>query len=555
MAPVIQLLHHPFKDYEEVKDIQPEFCNFIVGLARTFDGKRLAALRQKNKWLDDFEPRFKQERANINFESSQEAFRNDGNAFLRALEEFADLYYKEVVSTSLSRTYLSFFMPLIAEISDHLRLLPEFEEDMEDLFNFDKDLIKKHHEAISACKTRPQIEDWDGTELRHWKRSLELIESRPFWLKEKIDVFARKWKNSRLDIEIILKQSRVRDFFKIVGDACLMKDQQSDLTYTEDCRYIDDHGVWWYVFQKNLRNFVGLVGSKKGSLNVDKNLQILQDINESRMRYVATMQQTIQQLNKTVSEQQQVITALKFRYLLENLPGPAYAADDKLGERWKKFWGDIATYYRKRNEDAKQAVIQDSGAVEGEEALDSTNFKDNHTSVAPALDRLFEGRRESKYGSKGRDLYSDLSEIIHRYKGNTYEIPELLFDPITSDILRALTPNQKENGNVEWSKEPLRYSQYADSVAKRKEEEKKKAEEAEAADPMAQEKKKQKDDAMQSLGAGLAHLKAQVQKLEQEVKKLKATSPVNAGDSAEQVDESPDTDSDDKGGMFGNTFD
>ena len=256
---------------------------------------------------------------------------------------------------------------------------------------------------------------------------------------------------------------------------------------------------------------------------VDENLQILQATNENRMRYVAMMQQTIQQLNKTVNEQQQVITALKFRYLLENLPGPAYAHIDKLGERWKKFWADIATYYRKSNEDAKSAVLKDVGAaeeaapaevealaekevlaqgaaprtkaepqlketlpvaeetpVEGEKGVapaeESTSDEDNHASTTPALAKLFKGYHGSKYESKGRDLYSDLSEIIHRYKGNTYEIPELLFDPITSDVLQALTPNQKENGNVEWGKEPLRYTHIADSVAKRKEEERKSAE-------------------------------------------------------------------------------
>lgn len=421
-----------------------------------------------------------------------------------------------------------------------------------------------------------------------------------------------------------------------------MKDQQNKQTFLKDIiSHKDDCGVWWYLFQKSLQNFVSLVSSKKGHFKVDENLQTLQAIHESRMHYVAMMQQTIQKLNKTVNEQQQVITALKFRYLLENLPGSAYDKTDKLGEKWRKFWGDIVTYYRKRNEDAKQAILKDSGIAEGdasaveeaapaeakalvgreetliergdpakevvpptkvepllEETLpegeettvervevvapaeESTNVKDNYTSTAPALDKLFGGRYESKYESKGRDLYSDLSEIIHRYKGNTYEIPELLFDPITSDILQALTPDQKENGNVEWRKEPLRYTYYNKAVGKWKEEEKKTAEKAEAADPVIQEKKKQQKNVVQSLGAGLKALKDRLQELERElkrevkelkrevkelerevkelkreVKELKATGPVNAGDTAEQVNKSPDPNSDDEYGFSGTILD
>ena len=300
-------------------------------------------------------------------------------------------------------------------------------------------------------------------------------------------------------VTLSLESPKLQDFFQIIGHACLIKDQQDDRAYQESAYYIThDFEVWWYVFQKNLQHFVSLVTSKKGYFKVEENLQTLEATNENRMRYVAIMQQTIQQLNTTIREQQQVITALKFRYLLENLPGPAYADIDKFGERWKKFWVDVATYYRKRDENVEPTVANDLGVTKNEAlAVDEaasaevevpvgggqalaemedlakkaalptkvepvlakpiqigekapvkgvermaptkkgTSVGDNHTITTPALEKLFKGRHESKYENKGRDLYSDLSEIIHRYKGNNYEIPELLFDPITSDILRA----------------------------------------------------------------------------------------------------------------------
>ena len=175
-------------DYETVEDIQPEFSNFIIGLAETFDGSRLAALRQDNKWLDEFEPRFIQNQANLDFESSQEAFRNDGNDFLKALEEFADLYYRQLVSTSLSRIYASFFMPLIATLLMIFQCNPMHEVITTNGNQFKNEFIQKHREAFSAWKKEarenPHPRSTGPLEMDCWERSLELIGSRPFWYED-----------------------------------------------------------------------------------------------------------------------------------------------------------------------------------------------------------------------------------------------------------------------------------------------------------------------------------------------------------------------------------
>ncbi|MCJ1386652.1 hypothetical protein MMC17_009778 [Xylographa soralifera] len=73
-------------------------------------------------------------------------------------------------------------------------------------------------------------------------------------------------------------------------------------------------------------------------------------------------------------------------------------------------------------------------------------------------------------------------------------------------------------------------------------EKKKKVKETKAADSVAREEKKKKDNAVQDLGIKYADLEAQLQKLEEEVEKLKAAGPVNAGDKAKEVGESPEPD-------------
>ena len=100
-----------------------------------------------------------------------------------------------------------------------------------------------------------------------------------------------------------------------------LKNQQDDRRYHESAyRITDDCEAWWDVFQeKNLQHFVSSVTSKNGYLKVNEKLQTLQAINDARTRHVVRMQQTIRQLINAVNEDQQVMTALKFRYLLENL--------------------------------------------------------------------------------------------------------------------------------------------------------------------------------------------------------------------------------------------
>jgi hypothetical protein len=323
------------------------------------------------------------------------------------------------------------------------------------------------------------------------------------------EAFARAWKSSTHGMDSKNKPP-IREFFLHVGFASLTRNQQHGRVYSREADHFHDMEIWWGVFQANLQNFVSLVASKKGSLSVDENLQTLQAVNESRMRYVGMMQQTIQKLNRTVSEQQQVITALKFRYLLENLPGPAYTHIDTLSGRWRAFWRDITTYYRERETGAKTAVAESLAAAESEapaegvasaegetaggedetaEREDATTAEgtaategataneDNHPSTNPGLDKLFGRRFESKIEAKGQEVYSDLSEIIHRYKGNTYKFDDMLFGPVTADILRALAPNLKKSGEVEWDKEPLRYSHFVKAKGERRkaEEEKEKS--------------------------------------------------------------------------------
>lgn len=184
MAQKINGPHHPFLDYKTVEDIQIDFCDFIIGLAETFDGKRLAALQQENKWLNECEPQFKQDQANINLDSAQGVFRNDGNAFLRALEEFAELQYRQLVSTSLSRNWADFFVPLIIKILVNINI--DIEGDFYDRF-WNITTFPLDDYPHEQCNTWREKKEKDPREeeriaLKCWERSKKLAE-RPLWIE------------------------------------------------------------------------------------------------------------------------------------------------------------------------------------------------------------------------------------------------------------------------------------------------------------------------------------------------------------------------------------
>jgi hypothetical protein len=187
VVPPLEPIHHPFMDYKTADDIQADFRDVIFGLVETFDGERLAALRQENKWLDEFEPRFQEDQSRIDFEKSQTAFMNDGNAFLRVLEEYADLYYKELASRSLSRIYGFFFVPFVALILEMHKSTATAENKAT--------LHVSHAIKTMMDRVRGDTEGWEQTFLglrlnpdddnvrKCRNRFFELTESRPFWFK------------------------------------------------------------------------------------------------------------------------------------------------------------------------------------------------------------------------------------------------------------------------------------------------------------------------------------------------------------------------------------
>jgi hypothetical protein len=130
---------------------------------------------------------------------------------------------------------------------------------------------------------------------------------------------------------------------------------------------------------------------------------------------------------------------------------------------------DILAHYESRKARLKSAEAADTkhddptsennaSTLEEDPAPSTEAFPaiETHNSH-PQLDDLFNGRLSAQVQTKGTELYSDLSEIIHRYKGDKYELNATQFGAITADIMRALIPICVNEDGVDWSEELLRY--------------------------------------------------------------------------------------------------
>ncbi|CAG7563462.1 unnamed protein product [Fusarium equiseti] len=137
-----------------------------------------------------------------------------------------------------------------------------------------------------------------------------------------------------------------------------------------------------------------------------------------------------------IQKQQQVITALQFRHLMEHLPlgvrdqclAAASSKSDQVKkashwdrmkevEKWNEFcpFADLLKYHLSRTDEKG----------DDHEAVD---FLANQTDV----------------GERVKKLYNTLSQIIHQYSDANFEVHKLNLSPIDAQILAALVPKKAE---------------------------------------------------------------------------------------------------------------
>ncbi|KAL9037364.1 MAG: hypothetical protein Q9214_005736 [Letrouitia sp. 1 TL-2023] len=203
------------------------------------------------------------------------------------------------------------------------------------------------------------------------------------------------------------------------------------------------------AYYGNIKNFTYKLGCPKAHDNPLRNIVEMRKLHATQMPFFQKLQDDLQDQIRRNNEQQEIITALVFRHLLEHLPpGKTEGGDRNTGPRWQKFW--------------EEASRKELGNMKKQ------NNADHPMQGLMAKDAIDKGTNKFKDGAKGhlfrtgKILYSTLSDNIHNYKSDGKKG----YNVVRSDqwgesvrkILTTLIPtNFNAEGEVEWDKERQRY--------------------------------------------------------------------------------------------------
>lgn len=163
----------------------------------------------------------------------------------------------------------------------------------------------------------------------------------------------------------------------------------------------------WESYKRNLRASTYYVGCSKAHEEPGQNAE-LRLFHSTQMPFFQKLQDDLEAQTKLNDKQQEIITALVFRYLTEQLPPSPYKGKTTSTDRWQEFWKDAII-----KENADQTL--------GTHPLTSLhNELSGGKRVVDASGRITEKSKEGMKGNlykTGENLFSTLSTNIHKYKG------------------------------------------------------------------------------------------------------------------------------------------
>lgn len=205
-------------------------------------------------------------------------------------------------------------------------------------------------------------------------------------------------------------------------------------------------------FSRSIRGLANHVGCPRAhDSDAELNLTELRRFNSTQVPFLAKLQNDLLDKIFLIDKQQEIITALVFRHLIENLPDPKVPGVPAT-ERWKDFWKAAVI---------KETQNQKNGTVG--HPLESLGFKQSIVSVDNGNSDVTEQSTKGQKGLPykiGAELYGLLSTNIHAYKNakSNYQVRDDQWGEVTRQILKALIPKNFDTyGEVDWAAERLRY--------------------------------------------------------------------------------------------------
>lgn len=205
----------------------------------------------------------------------------------------------------------------------------------------------------------------------------------------------------------------------------------------------------WSDYKRNLQAFTLHVGCPKSHDNPEENIAELRLFNSTQMPFFQKLQDDLKTQTDIINKQQEIITAVVFRHLIEQLP--ERTENENSTDAWQRFWTRAITREMEypKNMKHNHPLGHVHNILTGSLRVKIVNGK-----VADSI-----GRKGLLFQT-GQDLFSTLSSCIHMYNGTTggeYAVADGQWGTPCRELLRALAPINFKDGRVDWVAERERY--------------------------------------------------------------------------------------------------
>ena len=163
--------------------------------------------------------------------------------------------------------------------------------------------------------------------------------------------------------------------------------------------------------------------------------------------------------NITIREQEQAITALQFRHLLEMIPdGGKAPPQGQATSRWKDFWRQAVTEAFSEFSAQSPQLKSPLHELLHDQFNRASKRKDKHQNPLSQRAQLDWLINETDISNHGQALYGTLSEVIHKYTSAEFSVSPT-YSPGDLRILQSIRPDKNNvvDGAVDWDAEKKRY--------------------------------------------------------------------------------------------------
>lgn len=189
----------------------------------------------------------------------------------------------------------------------------------------------------------------------------------------------------------------------------------------------------WKLYKSNLKAFVHHMGCARAHDDPEENISELRLFLSNSMPFIAQLQKDLQEQIEINKKQQEMITALTFRHLLEHLPPSTYTQKDA-SANWKKFWMDMVMKELENKRNNPRAV---SGHPLEGLVTDWRIMNPIPRVAASTITHTTALGMKGNVWRAGDELYATLSTNIHKYMG-AFVVRDDQFGRMNRDIMNAL---------------------------------------------------------------------------------------------------------------------